>query len=185
MNRTGIPQDPALRQGGAEPAPGGRRGLSRLVVVLLVVVGLVGAGAGYLWWVRPPVREAPLPPGIEKGEDLLLSPPIPPAGTSTGTLSFFSLGTQRHEWVAFVTWATKDPTSSRNIELRLGQPVHVQGLGTLTLTWVEPAPPPWDLSSGSGPCLGVNLNPDPGVTMCMYANDCNESTQQPTATPTP
>lgn len=174
MNRTGIPQDPALRQGGAEPAPGGRRGLSRLVVVLLVVVGLVGAGAGYLWWVRPPVREAPLPPGIEKGEDLLLSPPIPPAGTSTGTLSFFSLGTQRHEWVAFVTWATKDPTSSRNIELRLGQPVHVQGLGTLTLTWVSPAPPPWDLSSGSGPCLGVNLNPDPGVTMCMYANDCNE-----------
>ena len=185
MNRTGIPQDPALRQGGAEPAPGGRRGLSRLVVALLVVVGLVGAGAGYLWWVRPPVRRAPLPPGIEKGEDLLLSPPIPPAGTSTGTLSFFSLGTQRHEWVAFVTWATKDPTSSRNIELRLGQPVHVQGLGTLTLTWVEPAPPPWDLSSGSGPCLGVNLNPDPGVTMCMYANDCNESTQQPTATPTP
>ena len=174
MNRTGIPQDPALRQGGAEPAPGGRRGLSRLVVVLLVVVGLVGAGAGYLWWVRPPVREAPLPPGIEKGEDLLLSPPIPPAGTSTGTLSFFSLGTQRHEWVAFVTWATKDPTSSRNIELRLGQPVHVQDLGTLTLTWVSPAPPPWDLSSGSGPCLGVNLNPDPGVTMCMYANDCNE-----------
>ena len=174
MNRTGIPQDPALRQGGAEPAPGGRRGLSRLVVVLLVVVGLVGAGAGYLWWVRPPVREAPLPPGIEKGEDLLLSPPIPPAGTSTGTLSFFSLGTQRHEWVAFVTWATKDPTSSRNIELRLGQPVHVQGLGTLTLTWVSPAPPPWDLSDVSGPCLGVNLNPDPGVTMCMYANDCNE-----------
>ena len=163
----------------------GRRGLSRLVVVLLVVVGLVGAGAGYLWWVRPPVREAPLPPGIEKGEDLLLSPPIPPAGTSTGTLSFFSLGTQRHEWVAFVTWATKDPTSSRNIELRLGQPVHVQGLGTLTLTWVEPAPPPWDLSSGSGPCLGENLNHDPDVTMCMYDNLCNESTQQPTATPTP
>ena len=170
MNRTGIPQDPALRQGGAEPAPGGRRGLSRLVVVLLVVVGLVGAGAGYLWWVRPPVREAPLPPGIEKGEDLLLSPPIPPAGTSTGTLSFFSLGTQRHEWVAFVTWATKDPTSSRNIELRLGQPVHVQGLGTLTLTWVSPAPPPWDLSDGSGPRLGVNLNPDPGVIRCTGKN---------------
>ena len=62
---------------------GGRRGLSRLVVVLLVVVGLVGAGAGYLWWVRPPVREAPLPPGIEKGEDLLLSPPIPPDRNTT------------------------------------------------------------------------------------------------------
>ena len=149
--------------------------MSRLVVVLLVVVGLVGAGAGYLWWVRPPVREAPLPPGIEKGEDLLLSPPIPPTVTSTGTLSFFSLGTQRHEWVAFVTWAPKDPTnSSRNIELRLGQPVHVQGLGTLTLTWVRPAPPPWDLSDGSGPRLGVNLNPDPGVTRCARTDDCNE-----------
>ena len=167
---------------------GGRRGLSRLVVALLVVVGLVGAGAGYLWWVRPPVRRAPLPPGIEKGEDLLLSPPIPPAGTSTGTLSFFSLGTQRHEWVAFVSWTPRGSATTggkQDIELRLGHPVHVQGLGTLTLTWVEPAPPPWDLSSGSGPCLGVNLNPDPGVTMCMYANDCNESTQQPTATPTP
>lgn len=165
---------------------GGRRGLSRLVVVLLIVTGLVGAGAGYLWWVRPPVREAPLPPGIEKGEDLVLSPPIPPTVTSTGTLRFSSLGTQRHEWVAFVTWAPKDPTnSSRNIELRLGQPVHVQGLGTLTLTWVRPAPPPWDLSDGSGPRLGVNLNLDPGVIRCAYTDDCNESTQQPTTTPTP
>ena len=175
MNRTGIPQDPALRQGGAEPAPGRRRGLSRLVMVLLVVVGLVGAGAGYLWWVRPPVRRVPLPPGIEKGEDLVLGPSIRLEFMSTGDLDFSSLGTQRHEWVAFVTWATKDPTtSSRNIELRLGQPVHVQGLGTLTLTWVRPAPPPWDLPSGSGPRLGVNLNPDPGVTRCAYTNDCNE-----------
>ena len=155
--------------------PGGRRGLSRLVVVLLVVVGLVGAGAGYLWWVRPPVRRAPLPPGIEKGEDLVLGPSIRLEFMSTGDLDFSSLGTQRHEWVAFVTWATKDPTtSSRNIELRLGQPVHVQDLGTLTLTWVRPAPPPWDLSDGSGPRLGVNLNPDPGVTRCAYTNDCNE-----------
>ena len=175
MNRTGIPQDPALRQGGAEPAPGGRRGLSRLVVVLLIVTGLVGAGAGYLWWVRPPVREVPLPPGIEKGEDLVLGPSIRLEFMSTGDLDFSSLGTQRHEWVAFVTWATKDPTtSSRNIELRLGQPVHVQDLGTLTLTWVSPAPPPWDLSDGSGPRLGVNLNPDPGVTRCAHTNDCNE-----------
>ena len=150
---------------------GGRRGLSRLVVVLLVVVGLVGAGAGYLWWVRPPVREAPLPPGIEKGEDLVLGPSIRLEFMSTGDLDFSSLGTQRHEWVAFVTWATKDPTtSSRNIELRLGQPVHVQGLGTLTLTWVRPAPPPWDLSDGSGPRLGVNLNPDPGVIRCTGKN---------------
>ena len=155
--------------------PGGRRGLSRLVVVLLVVVGLVGAGAGYLWWVRPPVRRAPLPPGIEKGEDLVLGPSIRLEFMSTGDLDFSSLGTQRHEWVAFVTWATKDPTtSSRNIELRLGQPVHVQGLGTLTLTWVRPAPPPWDLSDGSGPRLGVNLNPDPGVIRCAYTDDCNE-----------
>ena len=154
---------------------GGRRGLSRLVVALLSVVGLVGAGAGYLWWVRPPVRRAPLPPGIEKGEDLVLGPSIRLEFMSTGDLDFSSLGTQRHEWVAFVTWATKDPTtSSRNIELRLGQPVHVQDLGTLTLTWVSPAPPPWDLSDGSGPRLGVNLNPDPGVIRCAYANDCNE-----------
>ena len=154
---------------------GGRCGLSRLVVALLVVVGLVGAGAGYLWWVRPPVRRAPLPPGIEKGEDLVLGPSIRLEFMSTGDLDFSSLGTQRHEWVAFVTWATKDPTtSSRNIELRLGQPVHVQDLGTLTLTWVSPAPPPWDLSSGSGPRLGVNLNPDPGVTRCAYTDDCNE-----------
>ena len=154
---------------------GGRRGLSRLVVALLIVVGLVGAGAGYLWWVRPPVREVPLPPGIEKGEDLVLGPSIRLEFMSTGDLDFSSLGTQRHEWVAFVTWATKDPTtSSRNIELRLGQPVHVQDLGTLTLTWVSPAPPPWDLSDGSGPRLGVNLKPDPGVIRCAYANDCNE-----------
>ena len=154
---------------------GGRCGLSRLVVVLLVVVGLVGAGAGYLWWVRPPVRRAPLPPEIEKGEDLVLGPSIRLEFMSTGDLDFSSLGTQRHEWVAFVTWATKDPTtSSRNIELRLGQPVHVQGLGTLTLTWVRPAPPPWDLSDGSGPRLGVNLNPDPGVIRCAYTDDCNE-----------
>ena len=154
---------------------GGRCGLSRLVVVLLVVVGLVGAGAGYLWWVRPPGRRAPLPPEIEKGEDLVLGPSIRLEFMSTGDLDFSSLGTQRHEWVAFVTWATKDPTtSSRNIELRLGQPVHVQGLGTLTLTWVRPAPPPWDLSDGSGPRLGVNLNPDPGVIRCAYTDDCNE-----------
>ena len=154
---------------------GGRCGLSRLVVVLLVVVGLVGAGAGYLWWVRPPVRRAPLPPGIEKGEDLVLGPSIRLEFMSTGDLDFSSLGTQRHEWVAFVTWATKDPTtSSRNIELRLGQPVHVQDLGTLTLTWVRPAPPPWDLSDGSGPRLGVNLNLDPGVIRCAYTDDCNE-----------
>ena len=150
---------------------GGRRGLSRLVVALLVVVGLVGAGAGYLWWVRPPVRRAPLPPGIEKGEDLVLGPSIRLEFMSTGDLDFSSLGTQRHEWVAFVSWAPKDPTtSSRNIELRLGQPVHVQDLGTLTLTWVSPAPPPWDLSDGSGPRLGVNLNLDPGVIRCTGKN---------------
>ena len=176
MNRTGTPHDPALRRG-AEPAPGGRRGLSRLVVALLVVVGLVGAGAGYLWWVRPPVRRAPLPPGIEKGEDLVLGPSIRLEFMSTGDLDFSSLGTQRHEWVAFVSWAPRGAATTggkQDIELRLGQPVHVQGLGTLTLTWVRPAPPPWDLSSGSGPRLGVNLNLDPGVIRCAYTDDCNE-----------
>ena len=152
---------------------GGRRGLSRLVVVLLVVVGLVGAGAGYLWWVRPPVRRAPLPPGIEKGEDLVLGPSIRLEFMSTGDLDFSSLGTQRHEWVAFVSWAPRGAATTggkQDIELRLGQPVHVQGLGTLTLTWVSPAPPPWDLSDGSGPRLGVNLNLDPGVIRCTGKN---------------
>ena len=134
----------------------------------------------WAWWVRGRVTcggcahrcaAPPLPPGIEKGEDLVLGPSIRLEFMSTGDLDFSSLGTQRHEWVAFVTWATKDPTtSSRNIELRLGQPVHVQGLGTLTLTWVRPAPPPWDLSDGSGPRLGVNLNPDPGVIRCTGKN---------------
>ena len=152
---------------------GGRCGLSRLVVALLVVVGLVGAGAGYLWWVRPPVRRVPLPPGIEKGEDLVLGPSIRLEFMSTGDLDFSSLGTQRHEWVAFVSWTPRGAATTggkQDIELRLGQPVHVQGLGTLTLTWVEPAPPPWDLSDGSGPRLGVNLNLDPGVIRCTGKN---------------
>ena len=78
---------------------------------------------------------------------------------------------ENHEWVAEVRWRSGyGPRSKSEIyRLHLGESVHIDGLGTLTLLAVNPGPVIPDLTIFGPPVPGTppnsffNLNLDPGV----------------------
>ena len=141
-----------------------------LVVLVGVAVVMVGVG-GWLWWTRPLTRSAPLPAGVEKGDVISLDGSIPPPRTRAGTLSSGGMRSQRHEWVGSVRWTLRGG-AEEIYEMRLGESVHIDGLGTVTLLEVDPGPLfPWDEVPG-GYTYRVNINFDPGVSLCGEGDSC-------------
>ena len=141
-----------------------------LVVLVGVAVVMVGVG-GWLWWTRPLTRSAPLPAGVEKGDVISLDGSIPPPRTRAGTLSSGGMRSQRHEWVGSVRWTLRGG-AEEIYEMRLGESVHIDGLGTVTLLEVDPGPLfPWDEVPG-GDTYRVNINFDPGVSLCGEGDSC-------------
>ena len=155
-----------------------RRWVRVLVALVVVVVAAVGVG-GWLWWTRPWTRSVPLPAGVERGEYVSLGGSDPSFRTAGGgDLSSAGMQSENHEWVAEVRWRSRyGPRSKSEIyRLHLGESVHIDGLGTLTLLAVNPAPititlpdlpfigPPKARPS-TPPNSFFNLNLDPGVDL--------------------
>ena len=150
----GAGEADGVRAGQAGPArvsSGGsvvRRAWSRrwvrvlVALVVVVVVTAVGVG-GWLWWTRPWTRSVPLPAGVERGEYVALGGSNPSFRTAAdGDLSSAGMHSENHEWVAAVRWSSRyGPRSKSEVyRLHLGESVHIDGLGTLTLLAVNPAP---------------------------------------------
>lgn len=185
-----------------------RHRASRGVLVLVVLVALGCSVVGWrMWqaqWQReahaiqwPTVNSVALPPDVEAGQTISLG------GTATnftrtkaGELYVGSCRIENRQWVVTLDWELHDADDERPT-LHLGESAHLTGLGTITLlsvTLPSPAPSddfrfPWEpppLIQISGSYIMANLTLDPGVVLCTADdNDCNESTQQPTTTPTP
>ena len=147
----------------------------RVLLVVLVGVAVVAVVVGgWLWWTRPLTRSAPLPAGVEKGDVISLDGSIPPPRTRAGTLSSGGMRSQRHEWVGSVRWTLRGG-AEEIYEMRLGESVHIDGLGTVTLLEVNPSPlipefPGFEKSGGY--IYRVNINFDPGVSLCGEGDSC-------------
>ena len=136
--------------------------MRRVLTGCLMVVLLATAGfGGWLWWTRPPVREVPLPDGVEGGEVWQIASSIPSLRTEAGALSDGALRAEGHEWIGSLEWARSDRIVE-TIELRLGETVHIDGLGTVTLFAVNPEPLLPDYRLG-GWTYKVYIILDPGV----------------------
>ena len=139
------------------------------VAIVIVVAIAVGTG-GWLWWTRPSVTSVSLPAGVEGGETVPLASSLPPRQARTGTLVFGGLHSERHQWIGSVRWTPKGgkPTT---YELHLGESVHIDSLGTVTLLAVNPPPLLSDQKSG-GWTIKVNINLNPDLHWCEPWNPC-------------
>ena len=147
--------------------------VSRGVLVLVVLVALgfsvVGGRLLYAWWQRPSTEWVPLPPGIEEGETLYLGPGIPPERTNYGYLKYRATRIENREWVVDVKWLRTDGGVDEEKELRLGESVYLEGLGTITLTAVRPRPVftfPWEETPWNDYVKAIfNLELEPGIIL--------------------
>ena len=149
-----------------------RRGVVRagLGVLVVVVLGcsVVGGRLMYAWWQRPPTDWVPLPPGIEKGETLYLGGSLPPPRTKQGRLELVGRYAENREWVAVLQWKILGEVTTEKYSLRLGESVHVAGLGTITLQGVIPPrkAPPWEEPVyQTSAAVVLNLNLDAGIVL--------------------
>ena len=146
-----------------------RRVLWGAVGVVVVLALLLGTG-GWLWWTHPSTTRVSLPAGVEGGETVRLADSLPPRQTRTGALGYDSLRSERHQWIGSVRWT---PTGGKPTvyELHLGESVHIDGLGTVTLLAVNPPPLPSDQKSG-GWTIEVNINLNPDLHWCEPWDPC-------------
>lgn len=157
--------------GGSVAAAGGRRRWgrrgARVLLVVLVGVAVVAVGVGWwLWWTRPLTRSAPLPAGVEKGNVVSMNSSIPPPETNEGELRWEDLRSERHEWIVELAWRNYRQNSDTPVRLHLGESVHIDGLGTLTLLGVDPAPLLRSYDAGGGGSRATfNLTVDPEVSL--------------------
>ena len=149
-----------------------RRGVVRagLGVLVVVVLGcsVVGGRLMYAWWQRPPTDWVPLPPGIEKGETLYLGGSLPPPRTKQGRLELVGRYAENREWVAVLQWKILGEVATEKYSLRLGESVHVAGLGTVTLQGVIPPREslPWEEPVyQTSAAVVLNLNLDAGIVL--------------------
>ena len=130
---------------------------------------LLGAG-GWLWWTRPSTTRVSLPAGVEGGETVPLASSLPPRQARTGTLVLGGLRSERHQWIGSVRWT---PTGGKPTvyELHLGESIHIDSLGTVTLLAVNPPPLRPDQKSG-GWTIKVHINLNPDLHWCEPWNPC-------------
>ena len=144
-----------------------RAGLGVLVVVVLGC-SVVGGRLMYAWWQRPPTDWVPLPPGIEKGETLYLGGSLPTPRTKQGRLELVGRYAENREWVAVLQWKILGEVTTEKYSLRLGESVHVAGLGTITLQGVIPPREslPWEEPVyQTSAAVVLNLNLDAGIVL--------------------
>ena len=144
-----------------------RRWVRALVALVVVVVAAAGVGVQY-WWTHPPTRSVPLPAGVERGKMISLGGSLPAVRTRTGgDLSSGGLQSESHEWLGVVRWRSGyGPRSKSEVyRLHLGESVHIDGLGTLTLLSVNLDSGAEKDEDGGLPNQRFNLVLDPGVEL--------------------
>ena len=154
------------------------------VVVLALLLGL----GGWLWWLRsgmagasqptasapPPLTSTSLPSGVEKGDLVSLGGSIRPKRTDKGTLESAGMHVEQNQWVGSVRWRPKGGEAVK-YEMHLGESVHIDGLGTVTLVAVTPpstSPPDKSKTGGARERVHVNVNLDPGIQWCRPSDSC-------------
>ena len=140
------------------------------VGVVVVLALLLGTG-GWLWWTHPSTTRVSLPAGVEGGETVRLADSLPPRQTRTGALGYDSLRSERHQWIGSVRWT---PTGGKPTvyELHLGESVHIDGLGTVTLLAVNPRLHTPDKGEAGGWTTEVHVNLDPELHWCRKWDPC-------------
>ena len=146
-----------------------RRALWGAVGVIVVLALLLGAG-GWLWWTRPSTTSVPLPAGVGRGSVMSLDGSIPAPETKAGRLETGGMRSERHQWIGSVYWTPKGGESTE-YEMHLGESVHIDGLGTVTLIAVNPPPLIPDDKDG-GWTTRVHVALDPGLHWCEPWDPC-------------
>ena len=138
--------------------------------VVVVLALLLGAG-GWLWWTRPGTTSVPLPAGARRGAVMSLDGSIPAPETKVGRLETGGMRSEGHQWIGSVRWTPKggEPTT---YELHLGESVHIDGLGTVTLLAVNPRLHTPDKGEAGGWTTEVHVNLDPGLHWCRKWDPC-------------
>lgn len=67
-------------------------------------------------------------------------------------------------------WAPADGGGPTRFDLRLGESIHIDGMGAVTLLEVEPAPLSGSNVPGGPPGAVVNISFAPGVSECWFGN---------------
>ena len=100
---------------------------------------------------------------MENGKELEIGKSAGGPSTETGYLDPERPRAHNYRWVGTLHWIRHDgPTDT--ITLPLGESVHIDGLGTVTLLGVEPDPIMSTPNVG-GSYYTINLTLDPGVTL--------------------
>ena len=165
-----------------EPRPHRHRA-SRGVLVLVVPVVLGCSVVGWRMWQAqrqreahaiqwPTVNSVALPPDVEAGQTISLGGTANNlTRTKAGELYVGSCRIENRQWVVTLDWELHDADDERPT-LHLGESAHLRG-------------PPKTIDGGYDYIM-LNVTLDPGVVLCTVGDNlCNESTQQPTTTPTP
>ena len=138
-------------------------------VVVVLALLLLGAG-GWLWWTRPSTTSVPLPAGVGRGNVISLHGSIPAPETKAGRLETGGMRSERHQWIGSVRWTPKGGESTE-YEMHLGESVHIDGLGTVTLLAVNP-PPLIPEDKDGGWTTRVHVALDPGLHWCRKWDPC-------------
>ena len=146
-----------------------RRVLWGVIGVVVVLALLLGAG-GWLWWTRPSTTSVPLPVGAGRGDVISLDGSIPAPKTRTGRLKTGGVRSERHQWIGSVRWTLKGGKTT-TYEMHLGESVHIDGLGTVTLIAVNPPPLILEDKDG-GWTTRVHVVLDPGLHWCQPWDPC-------------
>ena len=141
--------------------------ISTIVVVVAIVAGL----GGWLWWTRPSTTSVPLPAGVGRGSVMSLDGSIPAPETKAGRLETGGMRSERHQWIGSVRWTPKGGKPTK-YELHLGESVHIDGLGTVTLIAVNPPPLIPDRTRGGGWTTRVHVALNPGLHWCDPWDPC-------------
>ena len=141
--------------------------ISTVVVVVVIVAGL----GGWLWWTRPSTTSVSLPRGVGKGEVMSLGGTIPAPETKAGRLETGGMRSERHQWIGSVRWTPRGGTPTK-YKMHLGESVHIDGLGTVTLLAVNPPPLIPDRTRAGGWTTRVHVVLDPGLHWCRKWDPC-------------
>lgn len=179
---------PALSPHGVDRVRRRRKRLLWGAVGVVVVLALLLGLGGWLWWLRsgmagasqptasapPPLTSTSLPSGVEKGDLVSLGGSIRPKRTDKGTLESAGMHVEQNQWVGSVRWRPKGGEAVK-YEMHLGESVHIDGLGTVTLVAVTPpstSPPDKSKTGGARERVHVNVNLDPGIQWCRPSDSC-------------
>ena len=112
--------------------------------------------------------------GLGKGDLVSLGGSIRPKRTDKGTLESAGMHVEQNQWVGSVRWRPKGGEAVK-YEMHLGESVHIDGLGTVTLVAVTPpstSPPDKSKTGGARERVHVNVNLDPGIQWCRPSDSC-------------